>query len=188
MRRPFIPYNRRFNRFQRFDKDRKKINEQIRVPEVRVVDEKGEQLGVMPTSQALSLAKERGLDLIEVSANAQPPVCKIIDHGKYQYQQSKKEKKGKTKQVKVEVKGIRLKMKTAENDLKTKARQADKFLKKGHKVKVDIVLRGREKAFFDLAKEKINNFPSLLETEIEIEKEIQRTPMGFNMIIARKKS
>ena len=184
LRRPFIPYNKRF---QRFDKDRKKINEQIRVPEVRVVDEKGEQLGVLPTWKAVALAKERKLDLVEVAEKANPPVCKIIDYGKYQYQQEKKTREGKVKQAKIEVKGIRLKMKTALGDQKTKAKQAEKFLNKGHKVKIDIMLRGREKAFRELARKRVEEFIQLLEIEIDFDQPIIGTPQGFIAIITKKK-
>lgn len=186
MRRPYTPY-KKFNRFQPFNKDRKRINEQIRVPEVRVVDERGGQLGLMKTDQAVALAKEQGLDLVEVAEKAKPPVCKIINYGKYQYQQEKKAKEGKGKQTKIEVKGIRLKLKTADNDLKIKAKRAEKFLEKGHKVKVDIFLRGREKAFRDLGKEKVMSFIDMLETETGFEQEPKGTPNGFITIISKKK-
>lgn len=186
MRKPFKPY-KKFNKFQRFDKDRKRINEQIRVPEVRVVDERGGQMGVMKTDEAVAKAKELGLDLVEVAEKAKPPVCKIIDYGKYQYQQEKKAKESKGKQTKIEVKGIRLKLKTADNDLKIKAKRAEKFLEKGHKVKVDIFLRGREKAFRDLGREKVMNFVDMLETETEFEQQPKSTPHGFITIISKKK-
>lgn len=187
-RRPFRRnFNRNFNKFNSFNKDRKRINEWIRVPEVRVIGADGSQVGVMPTAQALAMAKEQGLDLIEVSAQAKPPVCRIMDHGKYQYQQEKKARETKGKLTKIEVKGIRLKMKTALNDLKTKAKQAEKFLNKGHKIKVEIVLRGREKAFFNLARQKMIDFMQTLEVETIIEQPIKQSPRGLTMIISKKK-
>ncbi len=180
-------FSRNFNKFNSFNKDRKRINEWIRVPEVRVIGADGSQAGIMPTAQALAMAKEQGLDLIEVSAQAKPPVCRIMNYGKFQYQQEKKSKETKGKLTKIEVKGIRLKMKTALNDLKVKSKQAEKFLSKGHKVKVEIILRGREKAFFGLAKQKMLDFMQTLETETMIEQPIKQSPRGFNMIISKKK-
>jgi len=127
----------------------------IRAPEVRVIDENGQQLGVMPTSEALNIAHDKGLDLIEVSPKSQPPVCKIMSFGQFQYQQSKQKQK---KAKKIELKIIRLSLKIGKHDLEIKANQAKKFLNEGDKVKIELILRGREKQRLDLAKIIINNF------------------------------
>ena len=112
----------------------------------------------MDTSKAIELAKERELDLVEISNKTQPPICKIIDFGKYQYMQEKKQRKQKAKQRKIELKGIRIGFTTSPHDLETKAKQIEKFLKEGHKVRIDLRLRGREKAHGDLAREKLEKF------------------------------
>ncbi len=155
----------------------------IRISPIRVVDDRGEQLGVMETSEALAVAEERGLDLVEISPNAKPPVCKIIDWGKYQFQASKKLQDQKGRQKKTVVKGIRFRPATGENDLNFKLKQAEKFLKKGNKVKIEIILRGREKAFMDSAKEKLSEFIDKIEFPIKIEQAAKRQFNGFNAII-----
>jgi translation initiation factor IF-3 len=149
-----------------------------------VIDENGQNLGTMPTDQALCLAQERGLDLIEVAANARPPVCKIIDYGKYLYQQEKKAKQQKSKQT--ELKGIRLSFGIARNDMERQARQAEKFLNQGHKVKIEIILRGREKARGEVAKEKIKEFISLITVPSKIEQEPKKYPRGLTMVISKQ--
>lgn len=165
---------------------RTRINEFIRITPIRVVDENGEQLGVIETSQALELARQRGLDLVEVAPMAKPPVCKIIDWGKYQYQQAKKEQQAKAKQKKVDVKGIRIRPATGDNDLIFKAQQAKKFLEKGNKVKVEIVLRGREKAFIDQARRTLVAFIDKIDFPVKIEQDIKRQFNGLNVLIAPK--
>jgi len=121
-----------------------RANHHIRVPEVRVIDHEGEQLGVMPTQQALELAMEQGLDLVEVSPTARPPVCRIMDFGKYKYEQSKKQKISKKKQHTASVKEVKLRPKTEEHDYQFKMRHAREFLEKNHKVKFTLMFRGRE--------------------------------------------
>lgn len=158
----------------------------IRISPIRVIGQTGEQIGVIETSQALQLAKEAGLDLVEISPNTRPPVCKIMDHGKHQYLQAKKEQKSKAKQKKTVIKGIRIRPSTSDNDLEFKMKQAEKFLKKGAKVKVEILLRGREKAFMDQARERLQGFIDKIENPIRIEQPIQRQFNGFNMVIAPK--
>lgn len=176
--------------FHNFKKQVKKlrINEQIRVPEVRVIDNKGEQLGVKNTRDAIELARSMNLDLIEVSPVAKPPVCKIMDYGSYQYQQDKKERKQKAKQKKIEVKGIRITLKIGPNDLETRKNQAIKFLSKGNKVKIDLILRGREKAHADRAKDIMKSFAdSLAEKEnIVVEQDITKQGGRLFMIIGKK--
>lgn len=138
----------------------------------------------MPIEQAIGLAMERGLDLVEVSPLAQPPVCKIIDHGKFQYQQSRSEKKVKN----VETKGIRLSLKIGQHDLAVKQKQVDKFLSKGHNVKIELRLRGREKAFTfkDKAKELIKEFIGGLANEYKIDKDVQQQGPVLTIMISKK--
>jgi translation initiation factor IF-3 len=150
---------------------------------VLVIDD-NKSLGEIPTAEALAIAKERELDLVEVSPKANPPVCRIMDYGKYLYQQSKQQQVAKTKQKKVETKGVRMGLKTDTHDLAFKKDQAEKFLKQGNKVKIDIVLRGREKAHQDLARTSLQKFVSSIETPFKIEDPIKRFPGGFNVLIA----
>jgi translation initiation factor IF-3 len=161
------------------------INFQIRAKEVKVIDETGKQLGVMSLEEALRQAREHNLDLIQVTGKVLPPVCKIMDHGKYLYQLQKKEKKIKPKGG--ELKNIRLTFGISEHDIKTKADQADKFLKTGDKVRIEMVLRGREKALGNFARDKINKFLEVLKvvSPFKIERELKREPRGFSMIIAK---
>lgn len=135
-----------------------RTNKQIRVPEVRLIDENGEQLGVRKTEEALTLAKEAGLDLVEVAPKANPPVCKILDYGKHLYRQAKLDKKHKKQQKQGEMKGIRLTFRIDKHDLETKVKQARKFLESQNIVKVTLVFRGREAAHPDIAKEKLDFF------------------------------
>jgi translation initiation factor IF-3 len=145
-------------------------------------------LGIVETYQALDMAKERGLDLVEIAPMAKPPVCRIIDFGKYLYQKSKQGKGQKTKQKRIEIKGVRISLRTGQHDLKTKAKQTEKFLKKGDKIRIEIILKGREKSFQfqNLAKEKLQEFIKSVPIETIIEKDIKREGRGFNMIIGKK--
>jgi len=129
------------------------VNERIRVPEVLVIDDLGVQLGVMPTREALALAKEKGLDLVEVAATARPPVCKILDYGKLKYTKKKKTQEAKKKQSVVTVKEIQLRPRTEEHDLETKFRHIVEFLLRGDKVKISVMFRGREVAYAQQGKE-----------------------------------
>jgi len=142
-------------------------------------------LGILATEKALTLAKEKGLDLIEVSPKAQPPVCKILDYGKYKYQLMKKEQKLKKKQKKVAVKGIRISLRTSKHDLAFKARQADKFVKQGHKVRIELVLKGREWTHRDLAKKRFDEFIEIMKEKVKIEQEPKRQRLGLAMIITK---
>lgn len=160
------------------------MNKQIRAAEVRVIGPEDEQLGVMPIAQALSLAFEKGLDLVEVSPLAQPPVCKIIDHGKFQYQQSRSQQKVKQ----LETKGIRLSLKIGQHDMLVKQKQVAKFLSKGHDVRIELRLKGREKAtnFKEKAKEVIKQFVEDLEGEYNIDKDIQQQGAILSVVINKK--
>ena len=147
-----------------------------------VIDENGEQLGVMETAKALDLATSRGLDLVEVSPLAKPPVCKIIDHGKFQYQQSRTQQKAK----KTETKGVRLSLKIGQHDLEVKQKQVNKFLAKGHNVNIELRLKGRERAFKDKAEEVIKEFLDNLDTEHKVDKDIQKQGPVLSTMISKK--
>jgi translation initiation factor IF-3 len=125
-------------------KDEHRINERIRVPQVRLIDEKGEQVGVVPTFEALRIARERGLDLMEISPNAQPPVCKICDYGKFKYEKKKKEHEARKKQTVIKVKEVQLRPQTDEHDRNYKFKNIRTFLEEGDKAKITIMFRGRE--------------------------------------------
>nr|WP_026362269.1 translation initiation factor IF-3 [Geopsychrobacter electrodiphilus] len=122
------------------------INDAIRVPQVRVIDDEGNQLGVLGTPEALRVALERGLDLVEVSPQADPPVCRIMDFGKYKYQMAKRSSEARKKQVRVELKEIKMRPKTDDHDFDFKIKHARRFLEEGNKVKMTIMFRGRENA------------------------------------------
>lgn len=130
-------------------KDEHRINERIRVPQVRLIDENGGQVGIVQTFQALQMAKDRGLDLMEVSPNAQPPVCKICDYGKFKYEKKKKEHQAKKKQTVIKVKEIQLRPQTEEHDLEYKFKNVRQFLEDGDKAKITVMFRGREITYVD---------------------------------------
>lgn len=155
---------------------------------MRVVDEAGQQLGIMSLPDALRTAYERNLDLIQVTEKVEPPVCKIMDYGKYLYQERKKEKSAAKKQKTGTLKGIRLGFNISQHDLEVRAHQAEKFLKEGNKVKVDIILRGREKAMGNFAREKVNKFLEILQGLIpfKVERELKREFRGLSMIISKQ--
>ncbi|WP_077067733.1 translation initiation factor IF-3 [Paraclostridium sordellii] len=138
------------------------INDQIRDNEIRVLSETGEQLGIMSSRDAQLMANNKNLDLVKISPNANPPVCKIMDYGKYKYEQARKEKESKKKQKIVTVKEVRLRPGIEQNDLNTKANNAIKFLKKGDKVKVELRFRGRELGHKDLGKKVMLEFIELV--------------------------
>ena len=168
-----------------------RINRQIIAPEVFLIDENGENVGNISTSEAIERATEIGLDLVEVNPTSNPPVAKIIDYGQLKYEKEKKAHKQKQAQKKVDTKGVRLSVRISQNDLQLRIDQAVKFFKKGHKVKIDLVLKGREKQHPEKAREAINNFVSILEKneELNIEREQGLTKQGgrFIMILLNKK-
>lgn len=135
-----------------------RVNQQIRVREVRVIDEDGQQLGIYPIHEALRLANERNLDLVEVAPNAVPPVCRLLDYGKFQYERQKKEREARKAQKVIEIKEIRLRPRTGEHDLDTKVRHALNFLEEGSKVKVTVRFRGREITHPEIAREQLEEF------------------------------
>ncbi len=141
-------------------------------------------LGKMDREKAIALAQEKGLDLIEVNPTANPPVAKILDYGKYIYDQQKKEKKNRAGQRNQELKTVRIGFRTSPHDLETKAKRVDRFLKKGYRVCLEIFLRGREKAMRDLAKEKLENFLKMVEKDYKEIERIKKSPRGFRVTIA----
>ena len=146
------------------------INERIRDREVRLVSESGEQLGIMSSREALKLAREADLDLVKIAPNAKPPVCKIIDYGKYRYELARKEKDAKRKQKVIEVKEIRMSPNIDTNDLNTKVGAARKFLEKGNRVKVTLRFRGREMAHMSTSKHILDDFAQMLSDIAVVEK------------------
>jgi translation initiation factor IF-3 len=140
-----VPIPRRFDR-RPPERDTTRINERIRVPEVRLIDEKGEQIGVLKVDDALNYARERDLDLVEIAAEARPPVCRVLDYSKYKYEQEQKKKAARKHQQQVTVREMKLRPKIATHDYETKKGHILRFLKQGQKVKVTIMFRGREMA------------------------------------------
>ncbi|CUH93639.1 hypothetical protein SD1D_2104 [Herbinix luporum] len=163
------------------------INEQIRDKEVRLINEDGEQLGIMSAKEALKLAREANLDLVKIAPSAKPPVCKIIDYGKFRYEQTRKEKEAKKKQKTTEVKEIRFSPNIDENDLNTKANMARKFISKGDKVKVTLRFRGREMAHTSSSKVILDNFYSKLEDIAVIDKPAKLEGRNMTMFLSEKR-
>ncbi|MDP2631858.1 MAG: translation initiation factor IF-3 [Candidatus Uhrbacteria bacterium] len=166
-----------------------KINRQIQVPEVRLIDAAGEMRGNVSTEEALKIAEDAGLDLIEVSPKANPPVCKVMDFGSFKYQKEKEAKKQRAASKEVEIKGIRLSFKIGVNDLEVRKKQALKFLEKGNKLRIELILRGREKAHFDRAREVMNGFVDSLrdDYDLKIESPVKKAGGRLHMIVAREK-
>lgn len=164
------------------------INNFIRAKEVRVIDENGEQLGIKNIFEAIDLAKAKGLDLIQVTEKVDPPICKIGDYGKYLYSLKKKEKKISLGNRVGELKEVRIGFNISPHDIEVKAKQAEKFLKENNKVKLGMILRGREKAMGEFAQKKIQHFVATLHSliPIKIDRELKRELKGFSMIISKK--
>lgn len=164
------------------------VNNFIKAKEVRVIDETGAQLGVMNIFAAIDLAKSKGLDLIQVTEKVEPPVCRIGDHGKYLYSQQKKERKIKANTKESKLKEIQLGFNISPHDIEVRAKQAEKFLKEGDKIKINLVLKGREKAMAEFAKKKVQIFKETLEKSIpiKVERELKKEMRGFSMIISKQ--
>ncbi len=169
------------------NQNQNQLNGEIRDREVRLISETGEMLGVMSSREALRLADEAGLDLVKISPTAVPPVCKIMDYGKYKFEQAKKEKENKKNQKIVELKEVQLSMTIDVGDLNVKARQAQKFLEQGNKVKVTIRLRGRQMAHANLGKDVIMNFYEGLKEIAVIEKPLNMEGRNLILILAPAK-
>ncbi|MFA6320249.1 MAG: translation initiation factor IF-3 [Candidatus Omnitrophota bacterium] len=163
-----------------------RINNRIRVREVRVVGEAGEQLGVLATPDALKRAEEAGLDLVEVAPTAVPPVCRIMDYSKYKYEQEKREKEARKKQKVVRLKEIRLSPKIGEHDYQFKVRNLEDFLKRGDKVKVTMMFKGREMAHVDLGRKILDRLSSDISQIGEIEEPPRQEGRFINMVIRAK--
>ena len=162
------------------------INGQIRDKEVRLIANDGEQLGVMSAREAQKLADEAGLDLVKISPKAKPPVCKIIDYGKYKYEQTRKEKLAKKKQKVIDVKEVRMSPNIDTNDLNTKINHAKKFLAKGARVKVTLRFRGRELAHVNASKYILDDFAKALEDVATIDKKPKFEGRSMRMFLAPK--
>ncbi|MCR5469157.1 MAG: translation initiation factor IF-3 [Lachnospiraceae bacterium] len=163
------------------------INEQIRDKEVRLIGENGEQLGIMSSREAQKLADEAELDLVKIAPTAKPPVCKIIDYGKYKYEQTRRDKEAKKKQKTVELKEIRLSPNIDSNDLNTKVNNAKKFLEKGNRVKVTLRFRGREMAHMQSSKHILDDIAESLAEVAVVEKAPKIEGRSISMVLAEKK-
>lgn len=163
------------------------INEQIRDREVRVIGEDGQQLGIMSAKEAMKLAQEAELDLVKIAPTAKPPVCKIIDYGKYRYELARKEKEARKKQKVVELKEVRLSPNIDANDLNTKINAARKFITKGNKVKITLRFRGREMAHMQSSKHILDDIAKELEEVAVVEKAPKVEGRAISMVLAEKK-
>ncbi|MFN8557531.1 MAG: translation initiation factor IF-3 [Dehalococcoidia bacterium] len=161
-----------------------RINDRIRTREVRLIDEDNAMLGIVPTYQALSLARERGLDLVEVAPTAVPPVCRILDYGKFKYEQSKKERESRKHQKNVMLREIRMKPKIDDHDIDFKIRTAEKLLKEGDKVKLSVMFRGREMAHPQLGRALLDRFFERLKDNSSVEKPASMEGRHMTMILA----
>jgi len=161
-----------------------RVNERIRIREVRLVDENGQQVGVVPTAHALEMARDRGLDLVEVAPNAIPPVCRLMDYGKYRYEQSRKERESRKHQTTVELKEVRIRPKIDDHDLETKGRHAAKFLDAGDKVKVSVLFRGREMAHPEIGRGLLDQLIELLRSHGSVEQMPKIEGRTMTMILA----
>lgn len=158
---------------------RVRVNRMIRIPEIRVIDDEGNQLGVIATADAMKIAEERGLDLVEIAPNVRPPVCKIMDYGKYKYEQSKKTRDSKKKQHLTQLKEIKFRPKIEEHDFQFKKRHAEKFLEQKDKVKFTVIFRGREMEHIELGQKLLDRIVEEL-SEISV---IERSPIRMGRII-----
>lgn len=163
------------------------INEQIRDREVRLIGEDGAQLGIMSAREALKIAEEAGLDLVKIAPTAKPPVCKIVDYGKYKYEQTRKEKEAKKKQRIIEIKEIRMSPNIDTNDLNTKVSAAKKFIMKGNKVKVTLRFRGREMAHMQTSKHILDDFAQMLSDVAVVEKAPKVEGRTMTMFLTEKR-
>jgi translation initiation factor IF-3 len=164
-----------------------RMNERIRAREIRVIGDDGEQFGILSVNEAIALAAEKNLDLVEISPNATPPVCKIMDYGKYKYEKTKKDKENKKKQKNVVVKELRIKPHIDEHDKETKISQIKKFIEKEHKVKVSLRLTGRERLHADSAIKILDEFASHFEETAIVEKKYGKEQVQKFILLSPKK-
>ena len=163
------------------------INEQIRDREVRLIGEDGEQLGVMSSRDAMKIAAEAELDLVKISPKAKPPVCKIVDYGKFKYEQTRREKEAKKKQKTVELKEVRLSPNIDTNDLNTKMNNARKFIAKGNKVKITLRFRGREMAHMNQSRHILDDFAKAMEDVAVVEKPSKLEGRSISLVLTEKR-
>lgn len=162
------------------------VNWQIRAPEVRVIGHDGKQIGILPLKEAMKLAEEQGLDLVEVAPQATPPVCRIMNYGKYKYQQSKKIQEAKKHQTVIQVKEVKIRPRTEEHDLQFKLRHAKRFLSEGNKVKVSMLFRGREIAHPEMGRELLDRVIAELKDLVVIEQAPRLEGRNMVMLLAPK--
>jgi len=165
-------------------RDRFRINNRIRAPQVRLIDDQGGQLGIVQLREALAIAEERGLDLMEVAPNAVPPVCRIVDYGKFRYEQTKKDREARKNQKQAELKEVRLKPKTDDHDLEVKAKQARKFLLAGDKVKFTVRFRGREIFHPDIGREMLEQMAEELRDVATVEQRPLMEGRALSLMLA----
>src|SRR5580704_7179854 len=171
------------------DKERVRMNEGIRAKEVRTLGPEGENFGVLPLQEAMAKARELGLDLIEISPNANPPVCKITDYGKFKYEQKKKDKEVKQRAKVTETKEAQVKIGTSTNDMNIKASKIGAWLREGNRVKIDLFLWGRYKYMeFPFLKERLERFLAIIPESYKIADEIRKSPKGLSVVIERDAS
>lgn len=182
------PYNNSYNN-PRNNTPRININYYIKAPELRIIGAEGQNLGVMSNAEAQKLAQEAGLDLIEISPNANPPVAKIQDYGKFQYDENKKQKASKATAKVVEVKSIQIKVGTGDNDLSMKAKKASEWLDEGNQVKVELFISGRSKFILndDFLNEKLQKYLNLISVDYRVSVPMKRGPKGPVLVIEKKK-
>lgn len=162
------------------------INDEISAPEVRLIGEDGEQLGIMSGEAALSIAEEKELDLVMIAANGKPPVCKLMDYGKYRFEQSKREKEAKKKQRVIEIKEIRMSPSIGENDFNTKLRAGQKFLEEGNRLKVTVRFRGREMAHTNLGEKLLKDFAAKCAVLASMDKNPKLEGRNMSMFLSPK--
>jgi translation initiation factor IF-3 len=167
---------------------RERINNQIRAQEIRVISNGGENLGVLSLKEALAMAIKEGLDLIEISPNANPPIAKIVDYGKFKYEQNKKLKKSKAGAKTTETKSVQIKIGTGDNDLALKARKASEWLREGHRIKVELFLSGRSKFMPDVfLKERLDRLLHLITENYKVADNYKKGPKGPTITLEREK-
>ena len=162
------------------------MNEMIRVNEVRLISGEGEQLGIMPTGDALNIADQEGLDLVEVAPNAKPPVCRIMDYGKFKYQTSKKEQEARKKGKAFQLKEVKFRPRTDEHDLDYKIRNVIKFLEKRNRVKLTVMFRGREYAYQEAGIELLNKIADMIKEYGAVEQEAKKEGRNATMVVVPK--
>ncbi len=171
---------------QKNNRNQPQINNNIRVSKVRAIDSDGSQLGILETRDAVRMAEEKDLDLVMVSDKADPPVCKIMDYGKYKYEQGKKEKEAKKKQHNAEVKEVKMRYKIEEHDYQVRINQAKRFFEDGDKVKATITFRGRESQHTNLAEELLKRMAQDLEDVAEVQQAPKREGRSMMMLLSPK--